>query len=71
MIGMMIWLVSLFGLGNIATVGVGAVAGLLVYEHSIISPNDLRRMNAAFFTLNGLISIAFFCFFAADVLVHK
>lgn len=71
MIGLLLWLVELFGLGNIATVGVGAVAGLLVYEHSIISPNDLRRMNAAFFTLNGLISIAFFCFFAADVLLHK
>jgi 4-hydroxybenzoate polyprenyltransferase len=47
------------------------VAVLLLYEHSIVSPRDLRRMNAAFFTLNGVISIAFFCFFAADVLLHK
>ena len=71
MIGLLLWLVELFRMGSLATVGVGAVAALLVYEHSIISPRDLRRMNAAFFTLNGLISIAFFGFFAADVLLHK
>jgi 4-hydroxybenzoate polyprenyltransferase len=50
---------------------VGAVAALLLYEHSIVSPRDLRRMNAAFFTLNGVISVVFFGFFAADVLLHK
>jgi 4-hydroxybenzoate polyprenyltransferase len=71
MIGLLLWLVELFRMGSLASVGVGAVAALLVYEHSIISPRDLRRMNAAFFTLNGLISIAFFGFFAADVLLHK
>ena len=71
MTGLLLWLVELFGMGSLATVGVGAVTALLVYEHSIISPRDLRRMNAAFFTLNGLISIAFFGFFAADVLLHK
>jgi 4-hydroxybenzoate polyprenyltransferase len=71
MIGLLLWLVELFGLGTVATIGVGAVAALLIYEHSMVSPSDLRRMNAAFFTLNGLISIAFFCFFAADVLLHK
>src|ERR1035437_395572 len=49
----------------------GAVAALLLYEHSIVSPGDLRRMNAAFFTLNGVISVLFFAFFAADVLLHK
>ncbi len=71
MICLLLWLVELFGLGSLATVGVGMVAALLLYEHSIVSPGDLRRMNAAFFTLNGLISIAFFGFFAADVLLHK
>jgi 4-hydroxybenzoate polyprenyltransferase len=71
MIFLLLWLVELFGLGSLATVGVGMVAALLLYEHSIVSPGDLRRMNAAFFTLNGLISIAFFGFFAADVLLHK
>jgi 4-hydroxybenzoate polyprenyltransferase len=49
--------------------GVAATAGLLVYEHSIVRPADLRRLDAAFFTLNGVISIVFFAFVAADVLV--
>ena len=71
MLLMLLWLVRLFGLGPLAYAGVGTVAALLLYEHSIVSPGDLRRMNAAFFTLNGLISIAFFGFFAADVLLHK
>lgn len=49
--------------------GVAATAGLLVYEHSIVRPDDLRRLDAAFFTLNGAISVVFFAFVAADVLV--
>ncbi len=47
--------------------GVGAVAALLAYEHAIVSPGDLRRLNMAFFTLNGVISIVFFCFVLLDV----
>ena len=68
---LLLWLVRLFDLGPLAWGGVATVAVLLSYEHSIVSPRDMRRMNAAFFTLNGLISIAFFAFFAADVLLHK
>jgi 4-hydroxybenzoate polyprenyltransferase len=49
--------------------GVAATAGLLVYEHSIVRPGDLRRLDAAFFTLNGVISVVFFGFVALDVLV--
>ena len=64
-------LVALFHLGPIAIGGVGVVALLLLYEHSLISPGDLRRMNAAFFTLNGVISVVFFCTVAADVLLGK
>jgi 4-hydroxybenzoate polyprenyltransferase len=71
MLSMLLWLVRLFGLGPLADVGVGTVAALLLYEHSIVSPRDLRRMNAAFFTLNGVISVVFFGFFAAAVLLHK
>ena len=56
-----------FGLGPVALVGMGLVVLLLAYEHAIISPGDLRRMNAAFFTLNGVISVVFFVFVAADV----
>jgi 4-hydroxybenzoate polyprenyltransferase len=71
MLCLLLWLTRLFGLGVLADVGVGAVAALLLYEHSIVSPHDLRRMNAAFFTLNGIISVVFFGFFAAAVLLHK
>ena len=61
-------LVFLFGLGPLAMAGIAITAALLLYEHSIISPSDLRRLNAAFFTLNGIISVLFFVFIAADVL---
>jgi 4-hydroxybenzoate polyprenyltransferase len=50
-------------------IGVIAVAGLLTYEHVIVRPGDLRRLDAAFFTMNGLISVVFFAFVALDVLV--
>ena len=49
--------------------GVVATAALLVYEHAIVRPGDLRRLDAAFFTLNGVISLVFFGFVALDVLV--
>ena len=47
--------------------GVACVAGLLAYEHSLVHPNDLRRLDAAFFTMNGVISVAFFAFVLAYV----
>jgi 4-hydroxybenzoate polyprenyltransferase len=47
--------------------GVAAVAALLLYEHSLVRPGDLRRLNAAFFTVNGVISIVFLAFVLADV----
>ncbi len=47
--------------------GVGAVAALLAYEHALVRPGDLRRLNAAFFTVNGVISIVFLAFVLADV----
>jgi 4-hydroxybenzoate polyprenyltransferase len=71
MLLLLCWLVVLFGLGKLAMLGVLAVAILLLYEHSIISPTDLRRMNAAFFTLNGVISVVFFGFVAADVVMRR
>ena len=71
MLLMLCWLIVLFGLGKLAVLGVAVVAILLLYEHSLISPKDLRRMNAAFFTLNGVISIVFFGLVAADVLLRR
>ncbi len=71
MLLMLCWLIVLFGLGKMAVFGVGVVTLLLLYEHLIISPKDMRRMNAAFFTLNGVISVVFFAFVAADVLLRR
>jgi len=64
-------MVAAFGLGKIAMVGVGIVALLLVYEHSLVKHNDLSRVNAAFFTMNGLISMGFLFFIAADVMLRS
>ena len=55
--------------GLLYWLGVVAVAALLAYEHSLVRPGDLRRLDAAFFTVNGVISIVFLCFVAADVLL--
>jgi len=55
--------------GVLYWLGVGAVAALLAYEHAIVRPGDLRRLDAAFFTVNGLISVVYFAFVALDVLV--
>ena len=55
--------------GLLDWLGVAAVAGLLAYEHSLVRPGDLRRLDAAFFTVNGVISITLSLFVAADVLV--
>ncbi len=71
MLFLLCWLIVLFGLGKLAVLGVALVAILLLYEHSIVSPRDMRRMNAAFFTLNGIISVVFFGFIAADVLLRR
>ena len=48
--------------------GVLTVAALLVYEHSLVRPGDLRRLDTAFFTMNGVLSVAFFAFVLADSL---
>jgi 4-hydroxybenzoate polyprenyltransferase len=47
-------------------IGVAVVAGLLAYEHSLVSPGDQRRLDAAFFTTNGVISVTFFGFVLLD-----
>jgi 4-hydroxybenzoate polyprenyltransferase len=48
--------------------GVVVVGGLLAYEHLLVRPGDLRRLDTAFFTMNGVISVAFFAFVLVDVL---
>ncbi len=71
MLLLLVSLVIVFGLGKLAVVGVIAVAVLLAYEHSLVSAQDLSKLNAAFFTMNGVISIMFFIFVAADLLLRR
>jgi 4-hydroxybenzoate polyprenyltransferase len=59
---------ALLDAGVFYWLGVVTVAALLAYEHSLIRPGDLRRLNAAFFTVNGVISVTFFAFVLADAL---
>jgi 4-hydroxybenzoate polyprenyltransferase len=71
MLLLLVALVLAFGLGKIALAGVLVVGALLLYEHSLVSHTDLSKLNAAFFTMNGVISVVFFAFTAADVLLHR
>ncbi len=71
MLALLVWLVAAFGLGILALVGVGVVGLLLLYEHRLVRADDLSRLNAAFFTMNGIISIVFFIFVAADLLAGR
>lgn len=71
MLLLLVALVVEFSLGWIAAAGVLVVAALLVYEHSLVEPHDLSRLNAAFFTMNGVISVLFFLFVACDLLLRR
>ncbi len=63
-------LIFKFGLGEFAWIGLAAVFLLLAYEHSLVSKDDLSKLNAAFFTMNGIIAVVFWVFLAADLLVR-
>ncbi len=71
MLGLLLALVIVFGLGKLAIAGIVVVALLLAYEHSLVSPDDLTKLNAAFFTMNGVIAVVFFVFVAADLLIRR
>ena len=71
MVGLLITLLLAFGLGTLSACGVLAVILLLLYEHSLVRPHDLSKLNAAFFTMNGVISVLFFVFVAGDLLLRK
>jgi len=70
MLGLLVWFGLLFKFGILGWLGVGVVGCLLAYEHSLVSPKDLRRLNAAFFTMNGVIATVFLAFVAADIWLH-
>ncbi|HWA93729.1 MAG TPA: UbiA-like polyprenyltransferase [Terracidiphilus sp.] len=71
MLGLLIWFSVLFHFGIMGWLGIAAVASLLTWEHSLVSPNNLRRLNAAFFTMNGVIAMVFLVFVAADVWLRR
>lgn len=66
----LIFLVRSFALGGIAVAGVAAVAALLLWEHRLVKADDLSRIDAAFFTMNGYVSVIFFLFWAADIFLR-
>ena len=69
MVALLLALVFSRGLGAIYLVGVMVVAGLLIYEHLLVRPDDLTRLDAAFFNMNGYISVTIFLFTLVDALV--
>jgi 4-hydroxybenzoate polyprenyltransferase len=71
MIGLLAWLAWSFRLPWPAWAGVVVVATLLAYEHSLVKPNDLTKMNAAFFTVNGYISLLFLLFWGAATMIMR
>ncbi len=71
MLGFLVAFVWAFSMGVLAIAGVVAVLMLLIYEHSLVGANDLSKLNAAFFTMNGVISVVFFFFIAGDLLLRR
>jgi 4-hydroxybenzoate polyprenyltransferase len=62
-------LAAQFRLGALSLAGVAVIAALLIWEHRLVRPDDLSRVDAAFFTVNGYVSVLFFLFWAADMLL--
>ena len=74
MLGMLLSLLALvhaFSLGGLAFTGIAAVACLLLWEHRLVKADDLSKVDAAFFTMNGYVSVIFFLFWASDVFFLK
>jgi 4-hydroxybenzoate polyprenyltransferase len=71
MVALLAWLAWSFHLAWPAWAGIAVVAALLAYEHSLVKPNDLSKMNAAFFAVNGYISLLFLLFWGAAVIVAQ
>lgn len=68
MVGCLLVLVAKFHLGGPSLLGLGVVAALLAWEHSLVRADDLSKVDAAFFTANGLLSVLFSLFWAVDIL---
>ncbi len=71
MVACLLMLAFTFHLGWLSLLGVGAIVALLLYEHSLVRADDLSRVNAAFFTVNGYVSVLFFLFWIADIYASR
>jgi len=71
MLAMLLLVVRMEGLGWLAVSGLAVVGVLLAYEHALVKPNDLSRVDAAFFSVNGCVSLLFFLTWTADVFLHR
>jgi 4-hydroxybenzoate polyprenyltransferase len=69
-VALLLLVVRMESLGVFALAGVLVMAALLAYEHTLVKPSDLSRLNAAFFTVNGYIGLLFFVTWAADLSIH-
>jgi 4-hydroxybenzoate polyprenyltransferase len=70
-VALLMWLAASFGLPWPAWLGIAVVAALLTYEHSLVKPDDLSRLDAAFFAVNGYISLLFLLFWGAAAAVWR
>jgi len=66
-VGLLLWLIILMGLGIWFWIGTAAMTAMLLYEHWLLRGGDLTKLDAAFFTMNGYISLTFLAATAADV----
>ena len=71
MLALLAWFAVLFQFHTAGWLGIAAVGLLLAWEHSLVSPRDLSKLNAAFFTMNGVIAMVFLAFVAADLLFRS
>ncbi|MGH9783944.1 MAG: UbiA-like polyprenyltransferase [Terriglobia bacterium] len=71
MVVLLVWLARTEQLGWISVAGVAVVAGLLIYEHRLVKPFDLSRLDAAFFNINGWIGILLLLFWGLDIVVRS
>jgi 4-hydroxybenzoate polyprenyltransferase len=71
MVALLAWLALSFALTWPAWLGIAVVAGMLVWEHSLVKSNDLSRLNAAFFAINGYISVLFFVSWGAAIWIAQ
>nr|BFF23521.1 hypothetical protein GCM10025732_14860 [Glycomyces mayteni] len=69
-VGLFAWFGLLTGFGLLYWIGLALVSAALVYEHSIVRPGDLSKVNRAFFTANGFVAVALFAFALADLLLR-